>query len=258
MSTELKLTLSENASSFLTESLLYALAAEQDAHKWKFAILNLIQSVELTLKDRLKEEHFSLVYVDPAKMQATITTDQAIQRLRTIAGVEFTKKELEIVRCARDWRNEIIHYEFKLSVEKVKSIYAELLGFLSYFHSVHGQGSIEWEVDKELWKEAKSLFQSREKMLEAAKAKCQKENIETANLWVCRHCGNSYFNPSNHICYACGHVEDVFQCEGCGKQLYLDSLEFRDSEYGGMIHLCRSCSILFDPRGFGNIENIKG
>ena len=255
---EIKLSLSENARDFLAESLSYALASEDAPGKWKYAILNLIQAVELTLKEALREEHFSLVFADPGRMQNTVTIDQVIQRLTAISKIEFTKEELDILNRAKAWRNEIIHFEFSINEKQLKSIYAALLAFLSFFYSKHLEASIEWEVDKDLWEEARSLFKYRKKILEVAESKLKQFGAKCSELWLCRHCGNKYFEPGERICYACGHSEETQRCENCRCYVYVNELSFVESEYGGMKHCCSNCAALFDSREFGTFSNKNG
>lgn len=257
MSGKVTLNLNENARSFLIESLKYALSAEKEPLKWKYAILHLIQSVELTLKESLRQEHFSLVFVDPGRMDNTVTIDQAIKRLKKVSDIEFTKEELELLNCARQWRNQIIHFEFEFNEENVKSIYSALLAFLAYYHSIHGESSMEWEVDKELWEATKPLFKKREKMINLAKAKLRKLNLSETDLWTCRHCGNKYLSPSERVCYACGHSEEIQRCENCNRYTLLDDLNFVFSEHDRMYHLCAVCEPTFNPSGFGTFHHQK-
>lgn len=48
----IRMRLLDNAYDFLNESLRDSIAAEQDSKAWKFGILNIVQSIELLLKER--------------------------------------------------------------------------------------------------------------------------------------------------------------------------------------------------------------
>ena len=50
----IRMSLLENAYDFLNESLRSAGRAEAEPHAWKFAVLNLVQAIELLLKARLQ------------------------------------------------------------------------------------------------------------------------------------------------------------------------------------------------------------
>ncbi|MEP0072959.1 MAG: hypothetical protein ABJE79_09655 [Marinomonas sp.] len=51
----ISLSIVENAHAFLNESVEKALQAGDDIRHWQFAILHLVQSLELSLKSLLKE-----------------------------------------------------------------------------------------------------------------------------------------------------------------------------------------------------------
>ncbi|EOW9192609.1 hypothetical protein ACOA8B_003550 [Vibrio cholerae] len=57
-----KLSLLENSQSFLVEAVDKAIGAEDDVRHWQFAILNLVQSLELSLKLVLKNIHPLFIY----------------------------------------------------------------------------------------------------------------------------------------------------------------------------------------------------
>ena len=51
---QIALSLIENSHNFLNESLAQAIIAEENPEYWKYAILHLVQAIELSLKERLK------------------------------------------------------------------------------------------------------------------------------------------------------------------------------------------------------------
>jgi HEPN domain-containing protein len=55
------MSLLENAYDFLNESLRSAERAGQDSKAWKFAVLHVVQAIELLLKARLHAEHPVLI-----------------------------------------------------------------------------------------------------------------------------------------------------------------------------------------------------
>ena len=58
----MKISLLQNAYSFLEEALSKAIKAENEPIHWKFATLNLVQAIELSLKEKLSQEHPVLVF----------------------------------------------------------------------------------------------------------------------------------------------------------------------------------------------------
>ena len=59
---QVKNELLENAYDSLNESLRLAERAEKQENAWKFAILNLVQAIELLLKERLYRENRLFIY----------------------------------------------------------------------------------------------------------------------------------------------------------------------------------------------------
>jgi hypothetical protein len=53
----IRMTLLENSYDFLNETLRNATVAERRPHAWKFAVLHIVQAIELLLKARLQAEH---------------------------------------------------------------------------------------------------------------------------------------------------------------------------------------------------------
>jgi HEPN domain-containing protein len=61
--TEIKLSLLENSHAFIREAVTYAVSAKDNARKWQFAVLNLVQALELSLKALLFNIHPILIFL---------------------------------------------------------------------------------------------------------------------------------------------------------------------------------------------------
>ena len=131
--TRLTLSLLENALSFLAEGLVRADAAQADPGQWKFAILGLVQAIELATKERLRREHALLVYADVDNPKLTVSLEKALARLGRIATVELTGDDVKNIQLAASIRNSITHHEVDVSVEQVQVVFATLLGFITEF-----------------------------------------------------------------------------------------------------------------------------
>ena len=94
MQSVLKFSLLKNALDSLTLGLEFALSDRQDKSKLKLAVLLVAQSVELLLKERLRREHWSLIYrnVDRAGSYDAITVsiNEAKKRLTSITNITFS------------------------------------------------------------------------------------------------------------------------------------------------------------------------
>ncbi len=82
--TQLTLSLQQNAVSFLAEALAKAVLAEKEVSEWKFALFNLVQSIELSLKERLRKEHPLLIYADIDKPKLSVSLERALARLARV------------------------------------------------------------------------------------------------------------------------------------------------------------------------------
>ena len=105
----------------LTRSALDFLnqAARQVKKAPKYAVINLATAIELLLKARLVKEHWSLVMSRPEKANLvafnagtfhSVGLDEAVERLRNIAGVTLSKDEETCFRDLRDHRNKLVHF----------------------------------------------------------------------------------------------------------------------------------------------------
>ncbi|MFM9709117.1 hypothetical protein [Streptomyces galilaeus] len=108
----------------------------------KYAVLHLQAAVEVLLKARLMAEHWSLDFSRPedatrkALEEATlssVTTDQAVTRLRNIAAVPITDKEEKALAGLGKHRNKLQHFGLTAPARAVEAKAGEVLDFLIRF-----------------------------------------------------------------------------------------------------------------------------
>ena len=148
----------ENAYDFLNESLSAARRARRRARAWKFAITNLVQAIELLLKERLRREHEALIYENVDTRKNTVSLLQALHRLDGL-GIALTQRERRAIEKARTWRDQITHHEFGFSVYQAKAIYSRLFEFATAFHSEHLGGELHAHVEETHWKKEAELME---------------------------------------------------------------------------------------------------
>jgi hypothetical protein len=164
----IRMDLRENAYDFLNESLRAAQDAESRPLAWKFAILHVVQAIELLLKARLQAEHPVLIYENIDRRGNTVSLGQAVDRITAVARIELTEREQKAVRTAQKWRDLIVHFEFEMNEYEVKSVYVRLFEFLMRFHDEHTDfGALHDHIDPSLWaKEAELMdFFNREQVV---------------------------------------------------------------------------------------------
>src|SRR5258708_36976454 len=86
----IQLSLLENSHAFLREAVSKALVATSDTPHWQFAILNLVQSLELSLKAALKEIHPVLIFENIDNPKTTVSVMGAPQRLESPRFVQLS------------------------------------------------------------------------------------------------------------------------------------------------------------------------
>ena len=147
---ELRLSLVENALDFFHEAVKDA--QETDHKRLKYTILHSASAVELILKARLIEEHWTLVFRDPGKADLdslkqgkfqSVDFQEAQERIEHICQINLTKHK-PILKVLRETRNRAQHFEFSADLPGVASMLAKTWSFLWDFIHDH----LPDEVDK--------------------------------------------------------------------------------------------------------------
>ncbi len=148
----IRMSLRENAYDFLNESIRSAARARDEPAAWKFAVLSVVQAIELLLKARLYEAHPVLVFENVDRPNRTVSLSQAVKRIKSAAEIHLTSREERSIRKAQQWRDQIIHHEFEFSAYEVESVYVQLFEFLVHFHDERTDfGPLHSHIDPELW-----------------------------------------------------------------------------------------------------------
>ena len=105
---QVTLTLLDNAHNFIGEALRKAVLSEKDQGQWKFAIFNLVQAIELLLKEKLRQEHRILIFKNIDKPETTVSIESAITRLRACFISEF--KGRDGAASVVSWRYESLFH----------------------------------------------------------------------------------------------------------------------------------------------------
>ena len=235
----LELNLLENAHSFVCEALAKAIAAEQSPQQWKFAILHLVQAIELSLKELLKQQHPILIYKSVDKPDTTVSLEGALGRLKLLTSFAPTEDELNALQFSARVRNEIVHHEFKADAAELKPAFARLFGFLVDLHRTHFDYTIEEVVPKPLWLDGVKIKEYGEELYRRAKVRLAADNLDDDCLIDCPKCGwraLSGFGDQAERCYVCGHVTALAVCDRCNCVML-----WGEEEESGEKTYCRSC-----------------
>ena len=137
---DVDLSLLDNAIDFILRAVKSAMLDDQ--MEWKYAVLHLAAGIELLLKARLSEVHWSLTFANVDKatrgsLQAgdfrSVDVESSISRLRNIAEVQIDDKTLTDLEYIRNLRNRIQHFGFAMSIDQTRSVMARGLHFAKSF-----------------------------------------------------------------------------------------------------------------------------
>ncbi|MDB9724632.1 hypothetical protein OAA89_01955 [bacterium] len=226
---EITLSIDENAQAFLNEAVEKVLQASGDARHWQFAILHLVQSLELSLKSLLLRVHPILVYENIDNPKNMVSVTKAISRLvnPAIKGVTFSEGEKEKISKAIELRNKITHSEFKFSVIYAEKKYFELFAFILSFQSKYLDVEIENIVSDEDFERLLDLERSRIELLKKALDRIEDEGIHEELVMMCPKCAEDTFvaEESNDTCFLCRHNESTTECPQCHEICFEYDLE---------------------------------
>lgn len=154
---KVQLSLLENAIDSLNESLANVQRAAVNPNQWKYAVLNLVQAIELSLKHRLHSEHHLLLWENVDRPGRTVSLEQGLKRLQSV-DLQFSSVDAEAIQKAINWRNNITHYETDLVLSEVESTFVLLFEFLNSFHKAHFDMDLTMQLREEVTQTASELI----------------------------------------------------------------------------------------------------
>lgn len=225
-----RLSLVENSHSFVGEAVRGAIAAREDVSRWPFAILNLVQAAELSLKELLRREHPVLIYEDIDSPRNTVSITQALARIENprILGIAIPEDEKRKIRKAIELRNDITHFEFELTEEYAMAKFSELFAFLVYFQGRYLKVEVEDILAGDLLQAVIDIEKCFTELKVKALQRIKDENVSIEDVWLCLYCAEDTFvvGDGRNVCFLCRCSENVVECPNCGELRF--ELEMRD------------------------------
>lgn len=138
---KIHLDLLENGLDFVLSSLDPIVNSTEEL-QLKYSILHLSAGVELILKERLKSEHWSLIFENVNKANEedyksgdfqTVNLEIAIARLENICGVILSEEDKKNLKELRKRRNKIEHFSVQELDKTIKSIVSKVLSTIFTF-----------------------------------------------------------------------------------------------------------------------------
>ena len=211
----LEYSLLENGLDFISSALKH-LKNRPTKRELKYAVLHLSAGIELILKERLKREHWSLVFDKPelAIKQAYDTGDfssvsfkASLDRLINISGIKFEEKQKMRLMRFRDMRNRFEHFGIVDSTEAVTASAAAALAILLDFIKNHLEIQTMEQNDQILLDEIRSelsefkeFVRKRWRLIES-----EVKSARTAVI-ICPRCGQAAaVAHEGATCLFCGY-----------------------------------------------------
>jgi len=100
---------------------------------WKYSVLNVFSGIELILKHRLKQEHWSLIFEDVSNASElkleqgdfiSVNHSNVIKRINGICNIKINDTPLNELRKLR---NKFEHFEAKIEVNECKQVIANAI-----------------------------------------------------------------------------------------------------------------------------------
>lgn len=199
---------------------------EDDKTSWKFAVLHLVSAIELLLKSRLAEEHWSLVFLNPDKATVnnlwsgdfvSVDIDTSQKRLKNISNVELSNKDKYLIKKLREIRNKIIHFHIDINRNSIKGITAQSLN--TYIEFYNNNIATNWEeysvFGHELSHKLNEFKEFVETRMESLSTSLNSLNRPKTNHFCeCPECLQDaiiFTKEAKLQCLFCGHIQDIVE-----------------------------------------------
>lgn len=235
MKTVLELNLVENALDFVLSAARYARSTA--VHDPKYAILHLSAGIELLVKARLGNEHWSLLFADVDKATErdlklgkirSVDFGTACKRLERIVDLKLADDELRHLNELRRIRNQVQHFAFKIDIGLVRSLVAKGHNFVLDF--VRDNLADEARTNHEKINAIRRELQELESFIDERLAALQPRLTAAGRLRECPNCWQETLVVDNG--------EPI--CLFCERDLDWKTLAERMSETGE-VAVCPKC-----------------
>jgi hypothetical protein len=272
----------ENGLDFLFSAVSH-LAGSPSERDLKYALLHLAAGIELILKDRLRREHWTLVFNDVNKADrkayadcdfASVDLSSCLRRLESVCGVSIDEAHRQAILNLKAKRNRFEHFASVDSIEAIKALAARVLEFAVDFASSQfdeeGLQTLELELLNgirsklpefgEFVARRMAAIQPDLRLVEhppVACPACTQEAIVIEAGCTCRFCGYSADGEAAAAQYTRSifgigwkHIADggrnpVHGCPECWSESLVDIGSLR-GDYEGVRMICLNCGLTWD------------
>lgn len=222
MSKTLTLNLINNSISYFKEAVEYAQHDDRDEIRWKFAIVNVVQAMELAFKEKLRQIHPTFIYSSVDERKKTVSLTEALKRLidPAIGAIKITESDSRKIIKAVSLRNELTHFECKHPHDHIETKFSDIFSFMIFFYREHLNLPTDTFIDYEQHQRIISLVKTRSELIKRAKTYIKSEGF--IDIWFCPFCEENTFIADKEECFVCHHQEKIIHCKSCD-ELALES-----------------------------------
>jgi len=192
--------------------------SDKSTHSWKYPVLHLYSGIELLLKEKLRQEHWSLIFQDINSARfstlknggfVSVYHDELTKKLKNISQVKIND---EPIKKLRDLRNRFEHFEVDISLSECQNIVAaaldEIIAFWeTYLKSV---STVEQQKKFKIIKSIATKFDVYIKQRSEKFEQAMRGIVESKNgvIVSCPDCSSLYFaifkdNEEECRCFVC-------------------------------------------------------
>lgn len=246
----MKLSLIENAIDSLKHGIQHYLADNPDSSDYKYAILHLVQAVELLYKERLRQEHEAFLFtdIDIQKTHKTVSIELAQKRLVSLCKIPLPLKERNLISSLVKLRNQIQHYEFDISTKRANAIMAKVVAEILSFSQKYLDLDIREKLEYDLWA---ALISITDFMESFSQKKLEELKNKSIYCYECPDCGYNSLENLEHeeFCHICGYSESLVECDICHQSVReseTETIEDVDYDIDGPVNyfcttVCQEC-----------------
>lgn len=242
---EINLNLLDNGLDFIVEGLkptTHIFRSDKTEIIWKYSVLNVFSGIELILKHRLKQEHWSLIFEDVSdaselKLEqgnfVSVNHSNIIKRLNRICNIKINDTPINELRKLR---NKFEHFEVKIEVNECKqAIVSAIREMIIFWNNNILQNSTKEQNQKFDWIKSMAFEFDTYALNMLQKHNKKIDGILKSNSGIlihCTSCSNLSFmiygdEARKFECFVC---EDAITKENFLKEIRKSELETSNEE----------------------------
>lgn len=251
---DFNLNLLENGLDFILSSIDNVLSDERGI-ELKYSILHIAAGVQLVFKEKLRQEHWSLLFENTSSARIdlletgdfiSVNSKTCLSRLENICSIEISEKDKDYLNKLKNRRNKIEHFKFVDKDVSIISLVTKILIFIVDFIENHlDHSSFTKYNTKQLEALKNKSFDFDEYVkIKLAKAKSKLKTVDDKYIYKCPKCCCETMVVEGGIkCVFCEYEDSPENVAGEYLENILGVSAYREISTGGEFPLyeCPEC-----------------